>query len=156
MALAGAKSVLAEDGSLDFRFGNGGRVTTDFGSTDFSSAVVLQLDGNMILAGSAHNSNDMDFALVAYQPDGKVLMTGESSISGNISDFGVARYSADGSLDNTFGTNGIVITDIGSLDHGAAILLQPDSKIVVAGYSWSGNNYDFALVRYNTDGSLDL
>ena len=60
-ALAGTKSVLAEDGSLDLTFGNGGMVTTDFGSSDFSSAMVVQLDGN-----------NYDFALVRYNTDGSL------------------------------------------------------------------------------------
>lgn len=121
------------DGSLDPTFGVDGKVSTDFGNNRF----------------------DYGYA-VTLQPDGKILMTGESNISGNASDFGVVRYNVDGSLDNTFGTNGMVITDIGSTDHSSAILVQQDSRIVVAGYSWNGSNYDFALARYNTDGSLDL
>src|SRR5438874_1895036 len=62
-----------------------------------------------------------------------------------------------GDLDPSFGTNGEVLTDLGSasLDIAMAIAVQPDGKIVAVGSSNSSGNYDFALVRYNPDGSLD-
>ena len=71
--------------------------------------------------------------------------------------FALVRYNANGTLDTTFGTGGIVTTPIGSdWDYAYALGIQPsDGKIVAAGSSNSGSNYDFALVRYNTDGSLD-
>ena len=57
---------------------------------------------------------------------------------------------------SSFGTNGIVITDIGSgHDVARSVTIQSDGKIVVAGYSHNGTNRDFAVVRYNADGSLD-
>jgi uncharacterized delta-60 repeat protein len=69
------------------------------------------------------------------------------------------RYNTNGSLDPGFGIGGIVTTSIGSdgyWDYAYALVIQPsDGKIVAAGSSNSGSNYDFALVRYNTDGSLD-
>jgi uncharacterized delta-60 repeat protein len=88
---------------------------------------------------------------VAIQPDGKILVAGTSN-----SDFAVARYNIDGSLDATFGTGGKVTTDFNSsYDWANAIAIQPDGKIVVAGKSGGGGEPDFALVRYNSDGSLD-
>ncbi|MFN9912911.1 MAG: hypothetical protein ACK53L_10015, partial [Pirellulaceae bacterium] len=70
--------------------------------------------------------------------------------------FALVRYNADGSLDNSFGTGGKVTTDIGTgAEIGFSVMLQPDGKIVVAGQAWNGSNDDFALVRYNADGSLD-
>ena len=66
------------------------------------------------------------------------------------------RYNTDGSLDTTFDSDGVVTTAIGSADDYAnSVAIQSDGKIVVAGYSDNGSNGDFALVRYNTDGSLD-
>jgi hypothetical protein len=54
-----------------------------------------------------------------------------------------------GFLDDTFGTGGKVITAIGSgTDHAYAVALQPDGKIVAAGYSCEGTNKNFALARY--------
>ncbi|MBI5344265.1 MAG: hypothetical protein HZB83_02850, partial [Deltaproteobacteria bacterium] len=51
---------------------------------------------------------------------------------------------------------GKVTTAIGTgNDFGRAVAIQPDGKIVAAGYSWNGADYDFSLARYNTDGTLD-
>ena len=63
-----------------------------------------------------------------------------------------------GALDPSFGSGGIVVTDFnGSIDDAAfAIAVQPDGKVLAAGYAFSfATNYDFALVRYLPDGSLD-
>ena len=66
------------------------------------------------------------------------------------------RYNTDGSLDTSFNSDGKVTTAIGSAnDYACSVAIQSDGKIVAAGYSDNGSNYDFALVRYNTDGSLD-
>ena len=63
---------------------------------------------------------------------------------------------AVGDLDTSFDTDGVVTTAIGaSNDYVSSIALQSDGKIVVAGYTYNGSNYDFAVVRYNADGSLD-
>jgi uncharacterized delta-60 repeat protein len=64
----------------------------------------------------------------------------------------------DGDLDTTFGSGGIVITDFGGYDYATALALQSDGKIVAAGDAWSqvdGGPSNFALARYNSDGSLD-
>lgn len=59
------------------------------------------------------------------------------------------RYNADGSLDTTFGTGGIVTTTVGSGNASAnALGIQTDGKIVAAGDSYNGSNNDFTLVRY--------
>jgi len=118
-------------GSLDLSFGGTGIVTTDMaGSSDEGKSVAIQADGKIVVAGSSNNGSDYDFALV--------------------------RYNADGTLDTTFGSSGKVITPIGSSDDEAhSVTIQIDGKIVVAGSSNNGSDYDFALVRYNTDGTLD-
>ena len=65
-------------------------------------------------------------------------------------------WAADGDLDTTFSGDGILTTAIGAgNDAASSVVLQSDGKIVVAGYSYNGSNYDIAVVRYNTDGSLD-
>jgi uncharacterized delta-60 repeat protein len=135
---AGADYALARynvDGSLDTSFGTGGKVVTPVGNTyDEALAVAIQADGKFVVAGISHNGANNDFSLV--------------------------RYNTNGSLDNSFGTGGKVITAIGSGDDNASgVAIQSNGKIVVAGESNSGTstapNYDFAVVRYNTDGSLD-
>ncbi|MBA2434942.1 MAG: hypothetical protein H0V54_07660, partial [Chthoniobacterales bacterium] len=119
------------NGSLDTTFGTGGKVTTAFGSS----------------IDRAH--------AVAVQPDGKIVAAGRAVIGGGSFDFALARYNTDGSLDTTFGTGGKVTTACGSSnDEAFAVALQPDGKIVAAGRVFS-NKEDFALARYNTDGSLD-
>ncbi len=124
------------DGSLDTNFDGDGRVNTDFRGVS--------------------EGNEQLFAL-ALQPDGKIVAVGDAG-DGNEDDyydFAVARYNTDGSLDTSFGFDGLVTTDLGSDDDEAqAVAIQPDGKIVVAGYNGL-NGYDFALTRYNSDGSLD-
>ena len=90
------------------------------------------------------------------QPDGKILVAGYSSNGSNL-DFLLMRYNADGTLDTSFGGgDGIVTTAIGSSDDEAhAVALQSDGRIVVAGFTTSGIQRDFALVRYLADGTLD-
>ncbi|MFZ4526120.1 MAG: delta-60 repeat domain-containing protein [Chlorobium sp.] len=71
-------------------------------------------------------------------------------------DFVLARYNNDGSLDTTFSEDGKVTTDFGFQDEkGCSIIIQSDGKILVAGYTGNYPNRDFAIVRYNSDGSLD-
>jgi uncharacterized delta-60 repeat protein len=119
------------DGSLDTGFDGDGKVTTAIGaSTDYGYSVIQQSDGKLVVAGTSYNGSSYDFALV--------------------------RYNADGSLDASFDGDGIVTTAIGAAnDYAQSVIQQADGKLVVAGYSYNGSNYDVALVRYNTDGSLD-
>ena len=98
---------------------------------------------------------------VLVQADNKVVVVGATRRGFNIDDhFGLTRFNADGSLDTTFGDQGKVITifDANGIYEGAyAAALQPDGKIVVAGFVsilMPGPGY-FAVARYNTDGSLD-
>ncbi len=123
------------DGSLDDSFGNDGRVITSIGTvSDGAYSVAMQSDGKVVIAGYSNN----EIAGVANK------------------DFLVARYDSDGSLDTSFDTDGIATTPIGSGDEVArSVTVQADGKIVVAGSSKDGSNDDFALVRYNADGSLD-
>src|SRR6185369_4103592 len=76
--------------------------------------------------------------------------------NGSNRDFALVRYKPNGSLDTSFNGTGKVTTAIGPGDDWAeALVLQPDGKLVVAGYSWNGSDYDLALVRYDSNGSLD-
>ena len=103
-------------------------MTTDFsGSSDWVSSVAVH-DGKIIAGGSGGNK-----------------------------DFAVARYDANGNLDNSFGSNGKATVSFGSgWDYGQDLLVQPDGKIVLAGGAYAGDwNHDFGLVRFKTDGTLD-
>ena len=99
--------------------------------------------------------NDVGTAL-AIQTDGKIVLAGYSS-NGADDQFAVARYNTNFTLDRSFDFDGVVTTNISAgQDRAEAMALQTDGKIVVAGHRNSGGgNDDFALVRYNTDGSLD-
>ena len=88
---------------------------------------------------------------VSLQPDGKLLVAGNAEGPSN-SDFLVLRLNTDGSLDQTFGDNGIARNSIGGFDVANAMVLQPDGRMVLAGQSDS----DFALARYAANGALDL
>ncbi len=91
----------------------------------------------------------------ALQPDGRILAAGVSNAGGTY-DFALARYTSTHSLDPTFGTEGVVLTDFGkSYDWAYALALQPDGKIVVGGVSDVTGSKDFALARFLPDGSLD-
>src|SRR6266550_6529444 len=127
------------DGSLDASFGTNGRVTTDFpGLVAAISAVVVQPDGKIVVAGGA-------YPLFTFAGD-----------------FKVARYNPDGSLDTSFGAGGIVTTIFpGDGSFAFALALQSDGKIIAAGTDFFDFNpgdmsdTDFALARYNPDGSPD-
>jgi uncharacterized delta-60 repeat protein len=122
------------DGSLDVSFGPGGIVTTDLGDNEYANAVAIQPDGRILLAGTSLHG----------------------MLPAQTSQFALIRYTSDGSLDTTFDADGIVITDFGSsLDGGNAVTLLPDGKILVAGFGSNGTDLDFALARYNGDGSPD-
>jgi uncharacterized delta-60 repeat protein len=120
-----------EDGSPDLSFSGDGRVLTFL-------------------------TRDSDAAnAVAIQPDGRILVGGQGSISYK-SRFALARYDADGALDETFGVNGSVLT---SFERDESLILdlalQADGGIVVAGRTRTGSDSDVALARYTADGALD-
>ena len=102
------------------------------------------------------SAEDIAYALV-IQSDGRIVAAGSSFNNGsNKHDIALVRYNANGTLDTGFGTGGIVITTIGSgFDIAYALDIQPDGRIVTAGSSDNGSNFDFALVRYNANGTLD-
>ena len=100
-----------------------------------------------------------NYGLIAYSvalaPNNKIMVAGYNSSQ----HFSVARLNSDGTLDKSFGGTGRVDTNLGSgQDIGRSVIVQADGKILVAGYSDLGRNNgdaDFAVVRYNIDGTLD-
>ncbi len=92
---------------------------------------------------------------VALQPDGKIVVAGEIQ-TGGASEFGLLRLNDDGTFDTSFDGDGIVQTNLSSgTDVAYAVALQADGKIVAAGEAGGALNQDFAVVRYDDDGSLD-
>lgn len=110
-------------------------------------------DGGVVLEGTA---NGADVALgVAVQGDGRIVAAGYAQGSGGTR-ASVVRYHADGTLDASFGTGGILRVDWGNANSRAhAIAVQPDGRIVVGGYTVDGSGSRFALLRTQPDGSLD-
>ena len=103
--------------------------------------------------------NDTAYAVVVQPTDQKIVLVGtvtDTTLGEQV--FGLARYNPDGSLDSSFDSDGKVITPQvpGATGSGAvAAALQPDGKIVAAGSALIGVSSRFALIRYNTDGTLD-
>ena len=96
---------------------------------------------------------------IALQPDGKIIMTGASMNLGGIVSLGVSRLNADGSFDNTFGTSGISLVDLGGMPSQGGfepeIVVQPDGKILICGYGWNSGDDDMFVFRLLPGGSLD-
>jgi len=173
------------DGTRDGTFGNGGIVTTDFpGTFARARALALQPDGKLLAAGftltvaggpgdvalARYNANGTldatfgsgglivgnpvmnDARAIVLTPDGKIVIAGTARIC---CQFMVARYDARGALDPSFGSGGIAQVDLGPFDEPWALVQQPDGKLVAGGFRGSPGNFDFALVRFSADGSLD-
>jgi uncharacterized delta-60 repeat protein len=126
-------AALPSDGQTRTALGTvsiGGKFFNDIGpSDDQGRAVAIQADNKIVVAGSTDARNDSNFAVV--------------------------RYTMLGALDTSFGDDGIVLTDFGGNDQVAAVVIQADGKIVVAGSSDTGGSTDVALARYLSNGTLD-
>ncbi|MBI3456793.1 MAG: hypothetical protein HY002_13540 [Candidatus Rokubacteria bacterium] len=166
------------NGTLDASFGTGGKVTSPAGA---GWAVALQADGKIVVAGGAGGG----FALARYNPDGtldasfgsggtvttsfgfasqqsfgvaiqadgKIVAVGQALAPCCVA-MALARYNPDGTLDAGFGSGGKVLIG-GNVHSGAAVALQPDGKIVVAGQGLGTVGVDFLLVRLSPNGALD-
>jgi len=180
------KSVNAIDGTLDPSFGMGGEVTTSFSGPAGAEDVALQTDGKIVAVGFARdfNSGVQSFAVVRYNTNGSldsnfgtggkvttdisgcasdaravaILANGKIVVGGTLcvgtsgSDFALVLYNSDGSVDATFGVGGIVTTDLsGQADELNDVAIDSNGRIVAVGKA--ANN--FAVARYNPDGSLD-
>jgi uncharacterized delta-60 repeat protein len=120
--------LLAQAGSLDPTFGNGGIVITNF-----------------------PGENNTTANAAAIQSDGKILVAGSIPNNQGFGELGVARYRTNGSLDPTFGQGGIVVTTETIPLSAFGIAIQSDGKILVGGARFLSVD----AIRYNTDGSLD-
>jgi len=132
-ALLGTRGI-AQTCLLDSTFGTRGKA---IGFTNFNN--------------SPHSAN------IIVQPDGKIIQAWHLYTTLNNYGFRLIRYNSNGSLDANFGSNGIVTTSFSQSgdDFVAASALQADGKIIVAGTTNNQGNYDFALARYKSNGTLD-
>jgi len=126
LLLSNAFFCWAQPGSLDPTFSNDGKVTTKFNGGDYGRSIAIQTDGKIIFAG----------------------------FDGNY-DFATVRYRTNGTIDTTFGIGGKVTTDFGAEDYALSAAIQKNGKIVLAGFSGEGSEGQFALTRYNQNGSTD-
>lgn len=133
LSLIGTAQPASASGShLDYLFSNDGKAIINIGDTSESDDLALQTDGKIVVVGSLNNGGNEDFAII--------------------------RLLTNGALDTSFGTGGKVATDFfGRDDNALAVVIQPDGKIVVAGFAEAGDgdHLSFAIARYNSDGSLD-
>ncbi len=174
------------DGSLDSSFGIDGVVLSDFGGdNDTLTALALDSAGGIMAAGSSGTSPSSDFRIARYlpdgmidatfgisgtmttdfggydsaqdmlvQPDGKFVLVGYTG-ERPMTDLAMTRYNADGTLDTSFGEEGKVILNVADEDFGVSVKRQEDGKLLVAGTTGLYSGWDFLLVRFNEDGSLD-
>ncbi len=174
------------DGTLDPTFGDNGRVSTDVGGgTNAARNIVLLQGGAVVVSGEPYGefpgSDHTDLARyaadgrldqgfgtdgvvtlpglrvgegLALQGDGRLVLVG-SALDAGSARFAVMRLDVDGSPDPTFGTSGLVTTDVADQgDAALAVTVDPDGRMVVAGRSGDINT-DFAVARYLPDGSID-
>jgi uncharacterized delta-60 repeat protein/uncharacterized repeat protein (TIGR01451 family) len=124
---------LTPAGSLDANFGNFGRTTTDLhNNTDVANAVTIDPQGRIVVAGSSLFGGDTDFA--------------------------VARYLPNGTLDTSFNGSGFRTLDVAGNGHNDAatgVAIDSQGRIVLGGWAFNGTNDDFAAVRVNSNGTLD-
>jgi uncharacterized delta-60 repeat protein len=128
----------------------------DFAVLRFTEQGMLDrsFHGGIVITNAGYTTEQA--RAVAVQADGKIIVGGSSNGLWNNSDFTLIRYNTDGSLDNSFGKNGFVKTDLNnSFDFLYAIALQGNGKIIAVGSSSGFNPEDFAAVRYNSNGTLD-
>ncbi|MEO8713120.1 MAG: T9SS type A sorting domain-containing protein [Parafilimonas sp.] len=178
---------LKTNGSLDSTFGTNGKVVTDLGKAEFAYALCLQSDGKIVLSGNYDNVNlllvrlktngsldstfgkngkvintqigNMAFGRsVLVQPDGKIIVGGDRS--GSTPTCLVTRYKTNGTLDSSFGTNGIVNTKLTNYgDQFLKVVLQQDGRIIGVGrtglFSGNDNDNNIIAVRYKSNGVLD-
>lgn len=165
------------DGSLDTTFGSDGIVVVDFDGGESAADVVLQSDGKIILLSSFYaarfnsdGSLDLSYGSAGVsiidsfgattallQPDGSLLIGGSAQHAQSFnSDFGIVRLLPNGSLDPGFGTNGLVVLDLGEdSDQIVEMALLADGRIVAAGTENFLNTDKLFLAAFKNDGSVD-
>lgn len=152
-----------------------GKVTATLPTISFFGGFEIQTDGKMILAKDTElvrfksdgtfdaNFGDDGIAYAKYGANSfalalndKILVTGVAG-DGSRQDTVITRLNKDGKIDATFGTNGVIITDLNSnsFEHIRNILVQPDGKFVVVGSILLNKKETAVIARFNQDGSLD-
>lgn len=111
-------------------------------------------DDGIVFSGSLNA--DFTIKTIALQEDRKVIVGGYFGTAQSNNLFAIARYHPDGRLDETFGTEGIVLDSYGDQNNQInTIIIQPDGQILIAGSSLQGSKDMFAIARLDPDGSFD-
>ena len=119
-----------EDGTLDATFGDGGKWIHDFSDgSDVATCLAVQKDGKIVVGGWMHTGTEFDFF--------------------------VTRLNSDGSPDSGFANNGIGTYDLAVTDRAFSLIILQDGSILVSGWSYSGANYDFGMIKLLPNGSKD-
>lgn len=185
---------LNSNGSLDNTFGNSGITETMFGNNkDLGKRLAILSDGKILACGTSDANGYMEFAAARYnsngtidnsfgtngvvltsasgesdcksmalQSDGKFILAGTANASSMAGDFAIIRYNANGTIDNSFGTNGVVLTAVSNdyFDGINDIAIQPDGKIVAVGRFLTPAapptfKTNMTILRYNLNGTVD-
>ena len=142
VVLFSIQGIRAQDGTVDFNFGNNGGVLTSI------------------------NNYDNQAASSALQSDGKIIQAGKIRVVNNQGNYdnsiSIVRYKTNGIIDSSFGTDGITTVDFGSSnDYVNDVAVQQDDKIIIFGttdpdYETYGSYYpNLVIMRFNSDGSID-
>ncbi|MDR3647211.1 MAG: hypothetical protein P4L22_06735 [Candidatus Babeliales bacterium] len=143
------------------RYSSTGFLDNNFGKLK-KGIVITNIGKNL---GSKQSFDSIES--IALQTDNKIVVGGFSTAKNPLGDFALARYNSNGTLDNTFGNKGIVITNFNPNKLNGSqinkVIIQPDGKILAGGISSSQiknfkpNNptFNFAIIRYNQDGTID-
>jgi uncharacterized delta-60 repeat protein len=177
--------------SLDTSFNGDGKVTISFSAgDDVGSGIALQSDDKIVVVGTSDSGSGFsEFAVarfnvngsldttfsgdgkvttgfsagddvgsgIAVQSDDKIVVVGTSDNGSGASQFAVARFNANGSLDNTFSGDGkVTATFFAGIEVGSGIAVQSDDKIGIVGTSDDLGTTFFAVGRFNLDGSFDI
>jgi uncharacterized delta-60 repeat protein len=165
------------NGAPDPSFSGDGIATAGWGARVWLNDMVVQPDGKIVLAGindalasdnfslcrfAADGTLDTGFnaraiadlggsetaVSLAQQADGKLVVAGTTTAGSVPENLALARFSAEGTLDTSFGSLGRVITDLNARDFVSATTIQPDGRIVVAGGVVDGPRQSLAMTRY--------
>ena len=172
-----------ENGTIDESFGSNGLVMTDYNSVAYAQSNIIQPDGKIVVAGddgvrillaryNQDGSLDQGFGLggliilktassinnancMTLQPDGKIIIAGAASnfVTGNVQ---LIRFLSNGSLDSSFGNNGIVVKKLQYSSAASSVGLQSDGKILICGSTLVDATYEhFLLERFIENGRVD-
>ena len=184
-------------GQLDTTFGGSGIVVHDSAAggngTDVGESITINSKGRILVTGYSSNGSDNDMVIWEYNSDGtlnssfgtggivvsdnaaggggndigksittdsqrRILVTGLSS-NGSDNDMVLWRYNPDGTPDTTFGNNGVVVVNDAAGgngdDFGGSVTIDSQGRILVAGSSFNGSDYDMVIWRFNPDGTPD-